>query len=72
MWIARDIGNTLWMFTKKPSRIERYGTWDDGLPNNFRLELDSYSFPQFKDLKWEDEPIEVNIQPIDNIPTYCL
>lgn len=64
MWVARDITNKLWLFIDKPIR-DKYvlGYW--GCENACEcMELDSKLFP---DLKWEDEPIEVNLISTDNI-----
>jgi len=57
-WVARFKNGHLWLFSKKPQRIcihfDRW-YWGNGdaekqLPNDM-----------FPDLKWEDEPIEVEL-----------
>lgn len=57
MWVARNKDGWLVLFESKPVRGE--GFWytnsrdDDSMPINSSL---------FPDLKWEDEPIEVEIK----------
>ena len=50
-WVARDADGYLNSGVNKPQRIENY--WGGFLE---LIELNPYFFP---DLKWEDEPIEV-------------
>lgn len=55
MWVARDKDTSLTLFTGlKPVRSEEHGWWwmDENL-----WKIDPSLFP---DLKWEDEPIEID------------
>lgn len=58
IWLARDEDGTLTLFPKKPIRVVS-GWWDidPEAETNF-IYIDPTYFPN---LKWEDEPIEVNI-----------
>ena len=67
MWVARDKNGNLRWFETKPSRdwgeYEDYvknelTVWKDGIIQNNEHILPSDLFP---DLKWEDEPLEVNL-----------
>lgn len=58
MWIARDKDNRIRLFEGKPAR---YNTYWDFLGNNLLLFNDKELINQFKDLKWEDEPVEVTL-----------
>lgn len=60
MWIARNRNNSLYMFYDKPYR-EHNWRWVIDLKDLNIMELKDEEHPQFKDLKWEDEPVEVNI-----------
>ena len=52
-WVARDKKGWLQVYHRKPERL--YGCWVDG----------GYYYPlkksEFPNLKWEDEPIKVEI-----------
>lgn len=54
MWVARNQDGTLKLFDSMPKRGEPYSEW----VNAWCLKLNNDLFPE---LKWEDEPIEVNI-----------
>ena len=66
-WIARegnfkgymfDYTNQLIIFEEKPKRLENDGCWD----GRFILsQINESFFPEFKNLKWEDEPVEVEL-----------
>lgn len=59
MWIARNKDGSLYLFTKKPTRVGSYGTWIWGNQNYcIRINDEKYS------VKWEDEPVEVTLVPI--------
>lgn len=67
MWVARDKDGTLWLFEEMPQRItgdiyKDDGWWcnEDTSQNFGYCMLDSNLFPN---LKWEDEPFEVQIIP---------
>lgn len=57
MWIARDKDGTLCVYPyEKPKRITM--SWIDSFERYFII--DKRKFP---DLRWEDEPIEVELKP---------
>jgi len=61
MWVARDKeDNVLALYIYKPIRKETYWTHDERLDisRGRWMYLPKDMFP---DLKWEDEPLEVNI-----------
>lgn len=58
-YVARDKNETLWLYLNKPGRasksfISSYNAVHSGGFESLGLNADDY-----KDLKWEDEPIEV-------------
>lgn len=58
-YIARDKNETLWLYLNKPGRasksfISSYNAVHSGGFESLGLNADDY-----KDLRWEDEPIEV-------------
>lgn len=56
MWVARDEGaKRCYLFAHKPKRWTYF--WSDGKSDN-KILLDGDMFPN---LKWEDDPIEVNL-----------
>lgn len=55
MWVARDKNGTLKLFDSMPKRGELCGEWF----NAWCFKLNNDLFP---DLKWEDEPIEVELK----------
>lgn len=57
MWVARDKDGTLIMFHEKPiRRIDYWGPSDDN-------EVFTITEGLFPNLKWEDEPLEVELTP---------
>jgi hypothetical protein len=57
-YVARDKNNSLWFHYIKPHRendIEK--TWWGS--NDKSFEIFNWDFPEFNDLTWEDEPVEV-------------
>lgn len=52
MFVARDKDNSLYLYYTKPTRINEEWVADDGFLINSEL---------FPELKWEDEPIEVEL-----------
>ena len=67
MWIARDEDNTLVLWTEKPIRYIETGLWN--VPKfGKRIELDN---KLFSELKWEDEPVEVEIVVKKDYSSYC-
>lgn len=63
MWVARDKNGTVWLYTNKPIRSSMFSRWNVDTENslfstNEWMEIDGDLFP---DLKWEDEPIEVEL-----------
>lgn len=58
LWVARDWGGMLYAYFNKPIRDTVWKEWDsDGV----HLSIDDSFFPE---LKWEDEPIEVEIRQV--------
>lgn len=68
MWVAREENGLLRLYTKLPYRYD-LGVWripDDG----DCVTISDEDYPQFKDLKWENEPVEVTltqVKPIKHI-----
>ena len=62
MWIARDKNRELWLYDEKPTREEKYSCWinKSSITNEGIGTLDDTMFPE---LKWEDEPMEVDLVP---------
>ena len=57
-YVARDLNGTLWFHYCKPhleNEIEK--EWWGSNDKTFRIY--DWDFPEFKDLKFEDEPIKV-------------
>lgn len=67
MWIARDKNGPLLLFYDFPKRHINVDTWHR--PNNSMV-LYSEDYPQYRSLKWEDEPIEVNICDVTLVEKY--
>lgn len=58
LWVARDWGGMLYAYFNKPIRDTVWKEWDS---DKVSLSIDD-SF--FQELKWEDEPIEVELRPV--------
>ncbi len=58
MWIARDKNKSLWLYKEKPIRNEQENYWISSHHDDAISTLYPTMFPE---LKWEDEPIEVEI-----------
>ena len=57
LWIVRDWGGMLYAYFNKPIRDTVWKEWEsDEIP----LSIDDSFFPE---LKWEDEPIEIELRP---------
>lgn len=57
MWVARDKNRTLYLFKKCPSRC--FNIWMQRL--SIEVYIGELPTALFHDLKWEDEPIEVEL-----------
>ena len=57
LWVARDWGGMLFAYFNKPIRDTVWKEWDS---DKVSLNIDDLFFPE---LKWEDEPIEVELRP---------
>lgn len=57
LWVARDWGGMLFAYFNKPIRDTVWKVWDS---DKVSLSIDD-SF--FQELKWEDEPIEIELRP---------
>lgn len=61
MYIARDKDGSLWLYNEKPIRNEEENDWTISSPTDNAVgTLYSTMFPS---LKWEDEPMEVDLVP---------
>lgn len=61
MWVAREKSGRLFLFTNKPIRHEKCpGLWVNDNVITPIMEIDPSLFPN---LKWEDEPLEVELTP---------
>lgn len=80
MWVARDKdivsdhGGTLNLFENFPYRVtvgikNPKEFWSDYSTGGDEMELDENEHLEFKNLKWEDEPIEVELISIDKLDT---
>lgn len=59
-YVARDKNGDLYFHYIKPHRENEFElTWWGSTDANFWISDDD--FPEFKDLKWEDEPLKVRI-----------
>ena len=56
LWVARDKNGFLFSYEDKPTRCDNQKEW-------IGLFFSSMKNSYFHDLKWEDEPIEVELRP---------
>ena len=56
LWVARDWGGMLFAYFNKPIR---YTVWKEWESAGVHLSIDDSLFPE---LKWEDEPLEVELR----------
>ena len=56
LWVARDKNGFLFAYEGKPARCDNQKEW---IGRFFSSMKNSY----FPDLKWEDEPIEIELRP---------
>ena len=56
LWVARDKNGFLFAYEYKPTRCDKQKEW---IGRFFSSMKNSY----FPELKWEDEPIEVELRP---------
>lgn len=67
-YVARDKNKELWLYLGKPIRgIESFSFNKHGsaIARSFSLENFGLNKDDYKDLKWEDEPVEVFINMED-------
>ena len=62
MWVARNRNGNLYLFEVKPKRSIEDEVWFTETKYDNEMLINSSSFI---DLKWEDEPIEVYLKPVD-------
>ena len=65
-WIARDPDGGLRLYTHKPHRVSFPGDlkyWEGSLAM-YANEMELYNPKLFKNLKWEDEPLKVEIKVV--------
>lgn len=60
LWVARDLSGMLFAYFNKPIRYTVYTVWKEWDSNKVSLCIDDSFFPE---LKWEDEPLEVELRP---------
>lgn len=58
LWVARDKSGELFAYDSKPKRESYLGFWYSDLNCMGKVSKDL-----FPELKWEDEPIEVELRP---------
>lgn len=63
-YVARDRNKSLWLYIGKPIRKEESGhftpkTHSSTVSNMFDFKNFGLNIDDYKDLKWEDEPVEV-------------
>lgn len=60
MWVARDKDGSLWLYNEKPTREEKSSCWinKSSITNEG---IGTLQLTMFPDLKWEDEPIEIEL-----------
>lgn len=70
MWIARDKDGSVYLFIYKPTRGMR--AWFTNFPSNWSVlsEKAVKMILKGRDLKWEDEPIELNITVVASTQEY--
>ena len=56
LWVARDKNGFLFAYEDKPTRSKNQKEWIGRFSNSMK---NSY----FPELKWEDEPIEIELRP---------
>ena len=56
LWVSRDKNGFLFVYEDKPSRCDNKKEWI----GRFLCSMKNSYFP---DLKWEDEPIEIELRP---------
>lgn len=57
-WVARDKNGSLFAYEDMPKRYDNKKEWFSA---KFLFSMENSLFP---DLKWEDEPIEVELHPV--------
>lgn len=57
LWVARDKDGNLFAYNDKPTRCDNQREW---FAEKFHFSMENSFFPE---LKWEDEPIEVELRP---------
>ena len=57
LWVARDCSAMLYAYFNKPIRDTVWKEWDS---DKVSLSIDDSFFPE---LKWEDDPIEIELRP---------
>lgn len=69
-YVARDKDKTLWLYLGKPIREEEYGDFrpnelGNTIRGGYHFKHFGLNINDFKDLEWEDEPVEVFINMED-------
>lgn len=63
-YVVRDKKGMLWLYSCKPIRFKHYwdfesNVYDGPVYASFRFKDFGLNIDDYKDLKWEDEPVEV-------------
>ena len=63
-YVARDKNGHLYLHIGKPERriasfLSRYGNYINSIANEYSFKYFGLNIKDFKNLKWEDEPLEV-------------
>lgn len=67
MYVARDKDERLWLFIDKPIRSQKNGWWEVDTQNSLLRDDDCMEIDGdlFLELRWEDEPLEVELRADD-------
>lgn len=57
-WLARDKDGNLFAYNDKPKRCDNQREW---FSEKFLFSMENSFFPE---LKWEDEPLELELRPL--------
>lgn len=68
-YVARDEDKELWLYLGKPIRMSRNFTHKKSriITNSYGFKYLGLNIDDYKDLKWEDEPVEVFLNLADLI-----
>lgn len=58
MWIARDKHGRLWLYEKKPKRLEEEGIFMPILPHHQKMMVSMY---MLSGVTWENSPVRIKL-----------